>query len=678
VNGASLAAFRIALGLVMALEAWSLGQPNPEAISSGLTPLQAYYTGADIKFHFPYAAFDWLPLFSPDWIYTIVGIQALAGICMAIGFCYRASATAVFLTWGYLWVVESTRSYWQSHYYLETLLTFVMIWMPAARAYSVDAWLVRRRGEELPRTVPYWTVLLLRGQLVIAYFYAGLAKLTADWLLDAVPVRWFLAQPHVTAPYERWLGAGLQTLKSILTHPDFAYFISWTGAGFDLAVGFLLLIRRTRIFALTLMMVFHATNHLLIFDDIGWFPLVGILTALIFLDPDWPERLWKWIKRPHFSKPDWKWFAGGAVVFPVVGATLGWKLKPNVGPAQAAEGISKPVAFFVVAWLTSQALIPMRHFLIPGDGRFTYEGLSFSWRLKSEARRAFAAQIYVIDPRIIARDETGHIRMDWNAWRGDKVVYRRIVSVPIDWKLLPEILVTIEPGAGERVIFNPLPANITTEAQARERAGQIWRETYGRDPQLGLVEIQPLGKAGERPNAPFLVVGDPEVCPTGHIHRDAWKHSQYTRGRPRLAELHVGADPIVMHVGNLGPEALREYLPQACIFDSDAQTPSIWWNSPKDVTTSKSLHLSYHAFYLRRYARRVADLWQKEYGRRSVVRAVTAVSLNGRPHQPLIDPQADLASVPVTWLGHNSWIRDLETPRIPREALTGTNAVRLR
>jgi hypothetical protein len=46
------------------------------------------------------------------------------------------------------------------------------------------------------------------------------------------------------------------------------------------------------------------------------------------------------------------------------------------------------------------------------------------------------------------------------------------------------------------------------------------------------------------------------------------------------------------------------------------------------------------------------------------------VSLNARPYQLLVDPEVDLASVPVNWFGHNLWIRDLEMPRIPREALS--------
>ena len=95
----------------------------------------------------------------------------------------------------------------------------------------------------------------------------------------------------------------------------------------------------------------------------------------------------------------------------------------------------------------------------------------------------------------------------------------------------------------------------------------------------------------------------------------------------------------------------------------------VCWNSAKDLSRSKLIHVSNQAFFLRRYARRVAWLWEKEYGRRPAVTAWTSLSLNGRPHQELVDPKADLASVKAKWLSHNEWVFDLKTARIPREAL---------
>lgn len=46
------------------------------------------------------------------------------------------------------------------------------------------------------------------------------------------------------------------------------------------------------------------------------------------------------------------------------------------------------------------------------------------------------------------------------------------------------------------------------------------------------------------------------------------------------------------------------------------------------------------------------------------VRAVTSVSLNGRPPQSIVDPTVDLAAEPTAWIGHREWIVPL-TERLP-------------
>jgi hypothetical protein len=703
VNGASLAAFRFALGLVMSLEAYSLVRPNTAAISTGLSPLQTYYTSPEIKFHLPLDGFGWVPLLPAQWIHLLVGLQALAGLAMALGFCYRISAPLVFLTWGYLFVVESTRTYWQSHYYLETLLTFLMIWTPAARRYSIDAWLTRRRNR--PRTVPYWSLVLLRGQLVIAYFYAGVAKLNADWLLDAIPTRWILAEASATTP-------SLAFAKGILQSTWFAYFISYAGGLFDLSVGFLLLFRRTRLIGMVLLVLFHAINHFIIFDDIGWFPLVGVTTAFIFLKPDWPERLLNRFREAPKGK------AGKAG-------------KRGSSPADSPLVIRYPTiaTSFTVLWLLWQAFLPLRHLLIRGDSRFTYESQSFSWRLKADVRHSAPAEIYIHDAAIISPasgTNVAELRVNWREWHAGRVLYRRVTPGRINWESLPEIVVTLEPIIGERVIYNPYTKSSPTRAEAasRERVRAIWQSRYGRqpsavNPSMGLThflnsvaeglkaggnsaEAAAIERFAVQSNAadhrretnspsfhepmldllmnlhrrdragamrplfhslpPFTLTGEPNK-PAPFLVIDDPVFLNYQR--------HSAEEPLVIYTTDLGP-AGKELLPQVCIFDSQDEpghSPYIWWNTAKDLTASKLIHISTQPFYLRRYARRVAELWEHEYGRRPIVNAVTSMSLNGRPAQPFVDPAADLATVQVAPFRHNWWIKDLETPRTPRSAI---------
>jgi len=403
----------------------------------------------------------------------------------------------------------------------------------------------------------------------------------------------------------------------------------------------------------------------------------------------------------------------------------------------------------VVAWIALQAVIPLRHFFIPGDGRFTYEGMSFSWRLKSEMRNAWSHQLFVKDPAILSTNSPGAARVDWNQWHGDKVVYREIVPGRIDWRALPEIVVILEPLAGERIIYNPLAAGIETEAEALDRLRQIWQNVYGRapvfvgrpvplppvlesirtalqnggesaeaakmnslvsearklsDPSISSVEsnriraairdaldrikrrdasgqlaavtrrLPPFLLAGEvHSTGPFLIVEDKPLFtegPESRVARNLWRASESTRPSQSRIQ-NVGAEPLLVYLESPGPEA-RETLPQWAIWDSQAdpeRPPYIWWNSLKDLSISKLLHSSNQAFYLRRYARRVAAIWEKQYGRRPQINAFTSMSLNGRPYQALVNPSADLASVTARWLLHNPWINDLNHDRIPRAAL---------
>ncbi len=731
VNGASLAAFRIALGLVMALEAYSLFRPNVAAISTGLSPLQTYYTSAEIKFHFPYVGFEWVPLLPAQWIHVLVCLQALAGLTMALGLCYRVSAATVFLTWGYLFVVESTRSYWQSHYYLEALLTFLMIWMPAARRYSLDAWLAR--GKLQSQTVPSWPIALLRGQLVITYFYAGVAKLNADWLLDAVPTRWVLAQPSILAPYEPYLSASvLESIRGILQSAWFAYFINYAGAVFDLGVGFMLVARRTRLFGMVLMVLFHATNHFIIFDDIGWFPLVGVATAFIFLEPDWPERLRNricnlWSANSEHRKGAKVRKEQAAKVARLVSTENKRAPAPGIQPAQGLQP-----ATFVLAWLVWQSLMPIRHFLIRADSRFTYESQSFSWRLKADARRAAPAEITIKD-QVLVPDSVGTTnasptapatRVNWEHWRGERVLYRRVSPGRIDWERLPEIFVSLEPIIGERVLYNPHSGSRSnrSETVSLDYIRSLWQGRFGHQPkavnatgglsgflravanglraggnqleanELDRLAVQYADNHGQAKAIPDyaevvdLLRGLHQRDKTGAMTRLLRSLSPFAmEGEPvRPSPCLVIDDPLfleeqrrstnaplVIYTTDLGPDGIK-MLPQVCIFDSQERPelpPYIWWNSPKDLTLSKLMHVSAQPFYLRRYARRVAELWQSEYGRRPAIHAITLMSLNGRPPQPMVDPNADLASVSVAWFRHNPWIRDLETPRIPKSAV---------
>ncbi len=99
--------------------------------------------------------------------------MGIASLSMALGYRYRIAAFLVFMSWGYLYAVESTRTYWMSYYYLELLISFLMVWLPAHQCWSLDAFQKKTQDSNL---VPFWTIAILRFQLFVMYFYARVCQ----------------------------------------------------------------------------------------------------------------------------------------------------------------------------------------------------------------------------------------------------------------------------------------------------------------------------------------------------------------------------------------------------------------------------------------------------------------------------------------------------------------------
>ncbi len=707
VSGESLAFFRIAVGLVMLLEAVSLFLPSES--SGGRSHLEVYYAGRDVTFHLPYAGFDWLPLLPSPWIQGVGVLLGLGALGLGLGFRYRASALLTFLAWGYLYAVESTRTYWMSYYYLELLVLFLMPFLPAAARFSLDASRTVRTGTLL---IPFWPIWLLRAQLAITYFYAGVAKLNTDWMVDGYPVRIFLEKPWVTARLRFLLPADWAGMIERWVHSTgLALGISWIGAVFDLGIGALLLCRRTRFLGMVLMMIFHGINHFILFNDIVWFPLLGAATSLIFLEPDWPSRVFRWLCHPKIPKPDWPWFWSGFVALPGVGAALAWKGRPTVPVGRLAKPFDLKVwtVAGVAAWIAFQAVFPMRHVGIPGDVRVTFEGLEWSWRLKAEVYQSTPVLISVRDPVLQPVSGSGAEGIDWKSWNGDPVVHHPVDLGQCDWASLPELVVVLDPWSGDRILYNTLSATVTerSESAAKARVQQLWKERYGRmpdsitrttplarivegyersmrargytfrNPQEALDALNNLnGRFGDGKLMPvirrmdpfamtalkptpgvFLVVEDRQLMRPGaalppRIDPKAWKNEAAPGPSGPMRVIH---EPLGMGEGDLLP---RWYLTETT--GSDGPRVEVRWNLFRDVGPSKGMHLSTQPFLLRRYAHRVAGIWKGESGRWPEVRAWTQLSLNRRPFNPVVDPSADLASVPVRWFGHNPWILDLQ------------------
>ena len=176
------------------------------------------------KFFFSYYGFEFVKPMG-EFTYLLFALCGLSAIGVALGYRYRLSIITFFLSFTYIELMDKTT--YLNHYYFISLLSFLMIFLPAAAYFSIDA---RRSPEKAFQRVPAWSIDAVKLMLAIVYFYAGLAKLNSDWLMEAMPLKIWLPSKYDVP------------LLGELMHKEWMHFgFSWAGALYDLAIPFLLL-----------------------------------------------------------------------------------------------------------------------------------------------------------------------------------------------------------------------------------------------------------------------------------------------------------------------------------------------------------------------------------------------------------------------------------------------------
>ncbi|RMF01958.1 MAG: HTTM domain-containing protein [Bacteroidetes bacterium] len=243
-----------------------------------------------------------------------------------------------------------------------SVVALMLCFLPAQAVASLDA---RRYGWPAHAPLPVWPLRALRILIGVVYFYAGLAKLNSDWLLQAEPLRtWLAAKAH------------LPLIGPWLTTEFAAYAFSWSGALFDLSIPFLLLFRRTRPLAFVAVVIFHVLTRILF--PIGMFPFFMVSGALLFFPAELHRRILKRVQslfcryKPHAE---------------VRTSTASMPL--HLAPRFASTA--------VIVILIFQLLLPWRYLAFPGELFWTEQGFRFSWRVMLMEKAGYA-QFRVVDP----------------------------------------------------------------------------------------------------------------------------------------------------------------------------------------------------------------------------------------------------------------------------------------
>jgi hypothetical protein len=300
----------------------------------------------DPQFHFKFYGFEWVEVLSPFGMYVLHGVMLLASVGITLGLFYRLSAVVLFLTFTYVELIDLT--YYLNHYYFVSLICLLLIFIPANGFASLD---VKFNLRKPLSHVPAWNINILKFQIFLVYFYAGLAKLNYDWLVNALPLKiWLPANDKI--PF----------LGSLFAHEYAPYIFSWGGMLYDTFIVFFLLWKPTRIWAYICVIIFHTIVGILF--QIGIFPVMMIGVTLIFFS-------WEFITSNQKRS--------------IISNQVELKTKNHE---------LKTKNFFLTAFIVFQLLFPCRYVLYPGSLFWTEEGYRFSWRVML-MEKAGTATFYV-------------------------------------------------------------------------------------------------------------------------------------------------------------------------------------------------------------------------------------------------------------------------------------------
>lgn len=327
--------FRVAFGGIMMWEVWRFFHFNRVA---------RYYI--EPQFFFTYWGFDWVQPLPGDAMNWVFNFMAFLALLILLGLFYRVAMTGFFFVFTYIFLLDETQ--YLNHFYFVSLVSFLMIFVPAHRKWSLDALLRPKLRSE---AAPQWSLWILRGQMAVVYTYGAIAKMNADWL-NGEPMR-------------DWLSTrtDFPVIGHLFGQEWMVFAFSYGGLLFDLLVVPMILWRSTRLLALAWAFAFHLSNYQLF--NIGIFPWVSIAITLIFLPPHW-FRLGRKVALPQAQS-----------------LPLGWQTR----------GLLAVLAVFFL-W---QLVMPLRQFIYPGYASWTEEGHNLSWRMKLRDKSA-QAFFFATDP----------------------------------------------------------------------------------------------------------------------------------------------------------------------------------------------------------------------------------------------------------------------------------------
>lgn len=248
-----IVALRLAFGFSMFL--WALMMMFSGRVSAIYSPQ---------LIHIPYRGLEWvqpLPVWAMYGVFTGIALSALA---LGAGWFFRRSAFVFTLLFAYAALIDQAS--YLSYYYFVLLLAVMLLLSPAHRNFSID---LIRKPEIRIDYIPRWLLLAFQLQVAMVFFFAGMAKLNADWLFSG-------------AQMSSWVNNSIEQLGWSLHIPGWLPMVfSWMMLLFDFIIPHFLFDQRTSYRAFWVVLMVQTIGFILL--PTGIFPLLMILACTVFL-----------------------------------------------------------------------------------------------------------------------------------------------------------------------------------------------------------------------------------------------------------------------------------------------------------------------------------------------------------------------------------------------------------
>ena len=302
----------------------------------------------DPRFHFHYIGFEWVDPLPGPFMYLLFVLLIFLAVLICIG--YRYVLSCFLFSLGLTYFLLINQIVWDTYFYLAWWIGLILIFVPAHKKFSCDAW---KKPDCTSETTPAWTVWILRFQIAMPYLFGGVTKLNEDWLSGFVTKGLFAPRTH------------LPFIGQFCQEPWFIYGTAYGGLLLDLVLVPMVIFGPFRKLGLISLFLFHIFNFFV--TNVGFFALFMLVTTLILLPPSWPRDIFDKFR----AKP---------------GANSSREPRERT-PDKNLNKLQKPTIWLLGIYVILQLFIPLRHHLIEGNVHWTEEGIVFSWGMRSSIKR---------------------------------------------------------------------------------------------------------------------------------------------------------------------------------------------------------------------------------------------------------------------------------------------------